>query len=103
MSGGIAYVLNMEGKLDYFCNKSLVSLEPVENLQDVHELQGMIHEHLLLTQSSVASKILTNWEEYLPHFVKVIPYEYKKVLEEKKLSKIRRKLKSTQSQTEVHE
>ena len=103
MSGGIAYVLNMEGRLDYFCNKSLVSLEPVENLQDVHELQGMIHEHLLLTQSSVASKILTHWEEYLPHFVKVIPYEYKKVLEEKKLKKIRRKLKATQSQTEVHE
>jgi len=103
MSGGIAYVLNMEGRLDYFCNKSLVSLEPVENLQDIHELQGMIHEHLLLTQSSVASKILTHWEEYLPHFVKVIPYEYKKVLEEKKLKKIRRKLKATQSQTEVHE
>jgi len=103
MSGGIAYVLNMEGRLDYFCNKSLVSLEPVENLQDIHELQGMIHEHLLLTQSSVASKVLTHWEEYLPHFVKVIPYEYKKVLEEKKLKKIRRKLKATQSQTEVHE
>ncbi|MBL4560169.1 MAG: glutamate synthase large subunit [Labilibaculum sp.] len=103
MSGGIAYVLNMEGRLDYFCNKSLVSLEPVENLQDIHELQGMIHEHLLLTQSSVASKVLTHWEEYLPHFVKVIPYEYKKVLEEKKLKKIRRKLKQAQSQTEIHE
>ncbi|RKD98704.1 glutamate synthase large subunit [Marinifilum flexuosum] len=103
MSGGIAYVLNMEGQLDYFCNQSLVSLEPVENLQDIHELQGMIHQHLLLTQSSVASKVLTHWEEYLPHFVKVIPYEYKKVLEEKKLKKIRRKLKQAQSQTEVHE
>ena len=103
MSGGIAYVLNMEDRLDYFCNKSLVSLEPVEHLQDIHELQGMIHEHLLLTQSSVASKILTHWEEYLPHFVKVIPYEYKKVLEEKKLKKIRKKLKQVQSQTEVHE
>lgn len=103
MSGGIAYVLDMEDRLDYFCNKSLVSLEPVEHLQDIHELQGMIHEHLLLTQSSVASKVLTHWEEYLPHFVKVIPYEYKKVLEEKKLKKIRRKLKQAQSQTEVHE
>ena len=103
MSGGIAYVLNMEGQLDYFCNKSLVALEPVEHLQDIHELQALIHQHLLLTQSSVASKVLSKWEEYLPHFVKVIPYEYKKVLEEKKLKKIRRKLKLAQSQTEVHE
>ena len=103
MSGGIAYVLDMEGRLDYFCNQSLVALEPVENLQDIHELQGMIHQHLLFTQSSVASKVLTRWEEYLPHFVKVIPYEYKKVLEEKKLRKIQRKLKKAQSQTEIHE
>jgi glutamate synthase (NADPH/NADH) large chain len=96
MSGGIAYVLDEEGNFDYFCNKGLVELEPVEDKADVVELQGMINRHLLYTQSSLAAKVLTNWEEYLPKFVKVIPMEYKKVLEELKLQELKRKLELTE-------
>lgn len=88
MSGGIAYVLNVEGDFDYYCNKGLVELEKVEDKADVVELQGMIGEHLIETRSKLAAKILTNWDEYLPRFVKVIPFEYKKILEEEKLRKI---------------
>lgn len=96
MSGGIAYVLDEEGNFDYFCNKGLVELDPVEDKADIVELQGMINKHLLHTQSTLAAKILTNWDEYLPKFVKVIPLEYKKVLEELKLQELQRKLEQTE-------
>ena len=103
MSGGIAYVLDMEGNFDYFCNKNLVELSPVEDKADIVELQDMINKHLLYTQSTTAAKILTNWEEYLPKFVKIIPFEYKKVLEELKLRELVKKLQLTEDQTARHE
>jgi len=96
MSGGTAYVLDEDGNFDYFCNKGLVELEPVEDKTDIVELQGMINKHLLHTQSTLAAKILTNWDEYLPKFIKVIPMEYKKVLEEMKLQELQRKLEQTE-------
>ncbi|HZL09058.1 MAG TPA: glutamate synthase large subunit [Prolixibacteraceae bacterium] len=96
MSGGIAYVLDQEGNFEYFCNKGLVELGPVEDKADIIELQDMINKHLLYTQSTMAAKILTNWDEYLPKFVKVIPFEYKKVLEELKLKELEKKLQLTE-------
>jgi glutamate synthase (NADPH) large chain len=78
MSGGIAYVLDEAGDFDYYCNRGLVDLGPVDEKADIKELQELINNHLLYTQSSLAAKILTHWEEYLPRFVKVIPFEYKK-------------------------
>ena len=102
MSGGIAYVLNMDGNFDYFCNKGLVELTPVENKNDISDLQEMINQHLVHTQSLLAAKILTNWDEYLPKFVKVIPFEYKKVLEEMKLKELEMKLQLTEDDPALH-
>jgi len=103
MSGGIAYVLDETGNFDYYCNRGLVDLVPVEDKGDVKELQSMINKHLLHTHSALASKILTNWEEYLPMFVKVIPFEYKKVLEEQKLKELQKKLQLTEDDPSRHE
>ena len=103
MSGGIAYVYDGDGNFDYYCNKGLVDLLPVEDKADIQELQEMISNHLLHTQSTLASKILTNWEEYLPRFVKVIPFEYKKVLEELKVKELQRKLQLTEDDPSRHE
>jgi glutamate synthase (NADPH/NADH) large chain len=103
MSGGIAYVLDQEGNFEYFCNKGLVELGPVEDKADVIELQDMINKHLLYTQSTMAAKILTNWDEYLPKFVKVIPFEYKKVLEENKLRELVAKLQLSEDNPTRHE
>ncbi|MCI1779231.1 MAG: glutamate synthase large subunit [Bacteroidales bacterium] len=103
MSGGIAYVLDMDGNFDYYCNKNLVELSQIEDKTDVDELQGLISRHLLYTRSTLASDVLTNWEEYRSRFVKVIPFEYKKVLEELKLRDIERKLKQTEDDTSRHE
>ncbi len=103
MSGGIAYVLDELGDFDYYCNRGLVDLVPMEDKTDIQELQELINNHLLYTQSMLAAKILTNWEEYLPKFVKVIPFEYKKVLEEQKLKELRKKLQLTEDDPSRHE
>ncbi|MBN2616131.1 MAG: glutamate synthase large subunit [Bacteroidales bacterium] len=103
MSGGIAYVLDEAGDFDYFCNRGLVDLVPVEDRADINELQQLIHKHWLNTQSLLATKILTRWEEYLPRFVKVIPFEYRKVQQERKLKELEKKLKSTEDSPALHE
>jgi glutamate synthase (NADPH) large chain len=103
MSGGIAYVLDVDGNFDYFCNKGLVELSPVEDRSDIQELQEMINNHLLYTQSSLAANILTQWDEYLPRFIKVIPLEYKKVLEIQKVRELERKLQMAEEDPTRHE
>ena len=82
MSGGIAYVLNVNENFDYFCNMGMVELSLIEELQDIKELQSLIQQHYEYTSSSLARRILDNWDEYLPRFIKVIPFEYKKVMQE---------------------
>ena len=103
MSGGIAYVLDMAGNFDYYCNKGLVELSPVEDRADIMELQELINNHRMYTQSELASTILTQWDEYLPKFVKVIPLEYKKVLEMQKIRELERKLQLTEDDPTRHE
>ena len=95
MSGGIAYVLDVDEDFDYYCNKDLVELTMVEDKTDIVELQTLISEHLTQTRSNLAAKILTNWDEFLPKFVKVIPFEYRKILEEDKLRKIELELQKS--------
>jgi glutamate synthase (NADPH/NADH) large chain len=102
MSGGIAYVLNTDGNFDYFCNKGMVELSPVGDLDDLLELQRMINNHYLYTRSELAESILVNWEEYLPRFVKVIPLEYKKVLEEQKINQLIEKIQKTEDEPHFH-
>ncbi len=98
MSGGIAYVLDMEGNFEYFCNKGLVDISPLESTDDIKEVQKLISNHLYYTNSTVAEKILTNWDEYGPRFKKVIPLEYKKVLEQLKLQALEEKLELTEDE-----
>lgn len=98
MSGGIAYVLDVSGEFNYFCNKGMVELSPVGDREDVLELQRLINNHYLYTRSELAEKVLVNWDEYLLRFVKVIPFEYKKYLEEQKLEQITEKIKQTEDE-----
>jgi len=103
MSGGVAYVLDEKHDFAYYCNKGLVDLLKVDTLQDVKELQNMINKHLLYTQSPLAAKILTNWDEYLPKFVKVVSFEYRKILGEEKLRILEEKLKQAEDNPGRHE
>ena len=80
MSGGVAYVLDENNDLYRKVNKSLVSTEELANKYDVLELKAMIEEHVKYTNSIRGKEILDNFEEYLPKFKKIIPYDYKKML-----------------------
>ena len=115
MSGGVAYVLDEEGDFERHCNLAMVELEPVteedealEELDhqggdlethgrvdvshdmtrfDAQRLRGLIERHMHHTDSSRARAILENWQTYLPRFVKVMPVDYRRALEEMKAAR----------------
>jgi glutamate synthase (NADPH/NADH) len=80
MSGGIAYVLDVDGKFQSRCNPELVDLDKVEEEEDVMTLRIMVQQHQRHTNSQLAKEVLANFENLLPKFIKVIPWEYKWVL-----------------------
>ena len=110
MSGGIAYVLDEVGNFEQRCNLAMVELEPIaeedETLErighqggdlethgrvdvmrdmtrhDSERLQQLIESHARYTNSARAKTILENWDHYLPHFVKVMPVDYRRALQE---------------------
>ncbi|BCN29999.1 glutamate synthase large subunit [Anaeromicropila herbilytica] len=81
MSGGIAYVLDEDSDLYKKLNKELVSSEAVISKYDVLELKEMIKEHVKYTDSEKGKHILENFEDYLPKFKKIIPHDYRRVLQ----------------------
>lgn len=83
MSGGIAYVYDPKRCFSEKCNKATVLLESVDTLTDKEELAQLIRRHYEYTGSSVAKKILQNWETQVKTFKKIIPTDYKRVLEER--------------------
>ena len=83
MSGGIAYVLNMDGRFRERCNLRMVELEHVEAAEDIVELRGLIELHQQYTGSRVAAQVLENWPDVLDQFVKVMPTDFKRVLRER--------------------
>ncbi|MCB1878309.1 MAG: glutamate synthase subunit alpha, partial [Chromatiales bacterium] len=117
MSGGIAYVLDGEGDFEQRCNLSMVELEPIpaedealENLDhqggdlethgmvdvradmtrfDSLRLRTLVEKHLHYTNSSRAREILDNWDDYLPKFVKVMPVDYRRALQEMQMQQER--------------
>ncbi|GGH12630.1 glutamate synthase large subunit [Paenibacillus segetis] len=82
MSGGIAYVLDTEGDLINRCNLEMVLLEQIQDTAEADQLQTLISRHVLYTESSVGQQILEHWNEYLPRFVRVIPKDYKRMLQQ---------------------
>ena len=92
MSGGIAYVYNTDDTFDYFCNMEMVELSLIEDKADEQELHRLISAHLRHTGSPLAARILNDWETVLPHFIKVMPIEYKKVLHDEKMKAINDKI-----------
>ena len=87
MSGGIAYVYDPKGRFIRKCNLSTFDLEDLVIKEDVEELKKLISNHLKYTKSDVAEKILSNWNQELKNFTKVMPTDYKRVLQEMDLKK----------------
>jgi glutamate synthase (ferredoxin) len=81
MSGGIAYVLDREGKFAQRCNLGMVDLEPLDQPEDIETVRDLIARHFDATQSGYAAGILTNWISMQKQFIKVMPRDYKRVLQ----------------------
>ncbi|MCC6141746.1 MAG: glutamate synthase large subunit [Nitrospira sp.] len=84
MSGGVAFVLDELGKFPARCNTGMVELEKVTAAEDKKLLHEMIAAHFMCTGSRNAKRILDAWDAMLPKFAKVMPVDYKRVLEERK-------------------
>ena len=87
MSGGLAYVLDRDNNFEINCNKNTVDLVNVSEDDDIQQLKALIDEHFQSTQSAVAKKVLDEWEETLPYFVKIYPTDYRRAIEERKNKK----------------
>jgi glutamate synthase (ferredoxin) len=81
MSGGVAYVLDEEGDFATRCNPQMVGLEILEDPEEISDLYQMIQKHADYTQSQKALRVLADWQAVLPTFVKVMPKDYKRVLQ----------------------
>ena len=81
MSGGIAYVLDEKHDLYTRLNKDMIGVEAVTEPRDIEELKGLIAEHQAATGSRLAAGILFEFDLWLPRFKKIIPHDYKRMLE----------------------
>jgi glutamate synthase (ferredoxin) len=81
MSGGIAYVLDDDGDFAQRCNLDMVDLEEFADAEEEKLVHGLIEKHAKLTKSKRAQKILKDWSRYRGKFKKVMPLEYRRVLE----------------------
>lgn len=82
MSGGTAYVLDVWGRFPQMCNLDMVGLEPLATREDIGLVRRLLKQHRDWTGSSTAQRVLTHWAEYLPRFVKVMPHDLRRVLED---------------------
>ena len=101
MSGGIAYILDEDNSFEAFCNKSMVDLEKLSNNElnskytekeinsdlldfDISRLKLLINRHYKNTKSEKAKKIINDWKKFLPQFIKITPFEFRRALIERK-------------------
>ena len=80
MSGGIAYILDEKGDFASRCNMEMVALEKLAEADEIEEVWKLVQRHQTYTQSARAAKILADWKNYVPKFVKVLPQDYARVL-----------------------
>jgi len=81
MSGGVAYVLDEAGDFPRRCNQQMVALEKLEDADEIEQVWKMVQRHQSYTRSERAAKILAEWAQMVPKFVKVMPKDYKRVLQ----------------------
>ncbi|MEM7760637.1 MAG: glutamate synthase large subunit, partial [Cyanobacteria bacterium P01_A01_bin.40] len=80
MSGGVAYILDEQGDFATRCNTQMADIEPLDE-SDRETIYRMIQKHADYTNSPKANKVLASWQEFAPKFVKVMPRDYKRVLQ----------------------
>ena len=98
MSGGVAYIYDPAHVFDYYCNLDMVEISLVDDKLDRKELHEMVRQHYLYTGSALARTLLDDWARSVDDFVKVIPIEYKHVLEQERLRSLAEKVQHLQIQ-----
>ena len=96
MSGGVAYVWDRHQNFDYFCNMDMVEINLVEESSSRKELHELILQHYLRTGSKVARMLLDDWNRYVGEFIQIVPFEYKRVLQEEQYRKLQQKIADMQ-------
>ncbi|MDD5140871.1 MAG: glutamate synthase large subunit [Verrucomicrobiales bacterium] len=81
MSGGIAYILDEKGDFASRCNMEMVGLEKLADADEIEAVWKLIQRHQTYTKSGRAAQILADWKNFVPKFVKVMPQDYKRVLQ----------------------
>jgi glutamate synthase (ferredoxin) len=84
MSGGLAFVLDERGDFPSRCNLQMVGLEPLAEAEDLELVRDLLIQHAGYTGSTVAARLLSDWDGAVDRFVKVMPLDYRRVLEERK-------------------
>ncbi|MDE5783402.1 MAG: glutamate synthase large subunit [Prevotella sp.] len=98
MSGGVAYVWDKNHNFDYFCNMDMVEINLVEDSVSRKELHELIRQHYLYTGSKLARTMLDDWQRYVEDFIQVVPIEYKRVLQEEQMKRLREKIADMQKE-----
>jgi len=80
MSGGVAFVLDTAGTFQARCNQAMVELEPLEDIEDIQLVRSLIERHVQYTRSELGSRVLADFDALRSVFVKVMPRDYKRVL-----------------------
>ncbi len=97
MSGGIAYVLDVNGDFGRRCNREMVDLETLSEPDEIDFVQVAIMKHATLTGSRYAERLLSDWVDLQRRMVKVMPREFKRVLAEQANADVRRRVRKTSS------
>lgn len=90
MSGGMAYIYDSANQFAKKCNTEMVDLDPLD-WDDFHQLRILVRNHFRYTSSKRALEMLNNWEGFKTRFVKVMPVDYKRVLQAKKAAALETK------------
>jgi glutamate synthase (NADPH/NADH) large chain len=101
MSGGIAYVLDRTGDFEFFLNRGMVELSGLDNEEDESFVKEQIAFHIYWTGSAYARSVMDAWEENRPRFIKVLPVEYKRALQQMKLAELDQKLYEIREREEL--
>ncbi|MGZ3412468.1 MAG: glutamate synthase large subunit [Isosphaeraceae bacterium] len=88
MSGGAAFVLDEAGDFRRRCNLEMVDLEPLCEADDIELVRDLLIQHAGYTGSTVAARLLSDWDDAVGKFVKVMPLDYRRVLQERKKAEI---------------
>ena len=96
MSGGVAYVYDPDRAFDYFCNMDMVEIDLVEDAVSRKELLELVRQHYLHTGSALAGRLLDDWGHSVEDFVRVVPIEYKRVLQQEQMARLSQKIAEVQ-------